>query len=64
MASSYSGISNSGNGLRPYVIVAIPSPLSPSPYEGEGEYFYKRGVSPLLDTPNSYRANCSLMVCR
>jgi len=28
-----------------------PSPVSPSPYQGEGEYFFLRGATPLLNTP-------------
>jgi hypothetical protein len=30
--------------------IRTPSPLSPSPWQGEGELL-KRGASPLLDTP-------------
>jgi len=36
-------------GLRPRLLVTL-SPLSPSPYQGEGEELV-RGVAPLLDTP-------------
>jgi len=36
------------------LMIATLSPLSPSPYKGEGELL-ERGASPLLDTPFSGR---------
>jgi hypothetical protein len=37
-------------GFHPSLLEETPSPVSPSPYEGEGELL-ERGASPLLDTP-------------
>jgi len=37
-------------GLRHSLLVETPSPVSPSPYQGEGELI-ERGASPLLYTP-------------
>jgi len=50
------------NRLCPSQLVETPSPLSPSPYEGEGELI-ERGASPLLYTPlliGSFRGTQSL----
>jgi hypothetical protein len=45
-------------GFYPFLLVT-PSPLSPSPWQGEGELI-ERGASPLLDTPIRRRDNTRL----
>jgi hypothetical protein len=42
------------------ILGTTPSPLSPSPYQGEGELL-ERGVSPLLNTPFFEASSSSLI---
>ena len=49
-------------GLNVCRLFVTPSPLSPSPCQGEGEFIIKEGLMPLLDAPVKIRGGNTILL--